>query len=72
MLVISRKAGESIVIGENIEVTILEITDTSIKLGIEAPKNIKLLRKELIEAIQSENLESSKNIDKIFKITNKK
>ena len=42
MLVLSRKTNESIMIGDDIEVSIIEITGKSIKLGIEAPKNIPL------------------------------
>lgn len=71
MLVISRKTNESLIIGDNIEVTILEISDNSIKLGIQAPKTLKILRKELLEAVKNENLESSMHIGEIFKVTNK-
>lgn len=65
MLILSRKKGESIVIDGNIEVTILESSDGKIKLGIEAPKNIDIHRKEVHESIQEENksAKSSKVID---------
>lgn len=71
MLIISRKAGESLVINNNIEVCILEINDNFVKIGIDAPKNIKILRKELVEEVEHENVESSKGIEKIFKFKNK-
>lgn len=61
MLILNRKAGESIILNEEIEVTILEITDGKIKLGIEAPKNVTILRKEVYEAVKAEN-EASVNI----------
>lgn len=61
MLILNRKAGESIILNEEIEVTILEITDGKIKLGIEAPKNVTILRKEVYEAVRAEN-EASVNI----------
>lgn len=61
MLILNRKAGESIILNEEIEVKILEITDGKIKLGIEAPKNVTILRKEVYEAVKAEN-EASVNI----------
>ncbi len=58
MLVLSRKTNESIMIGDDIEVSIIEITGKSIKLGIEAPKNIVVHRKVVYEAIKDENLQA--------------
>ncbi len=55
MLILSRKKNESIIIDGNIEVKIIEIEDGKIKIGIEAPKEIEILRKELYEKIQEEN-----------------
>jgi carbon storage regulator len=55
MLVLGRKKGESIVINDEIELKIISIDGDTVKLGIEAPKNIALHRKEVYEAIQSEN-----------------
>ena len=47
MLVVSRKVGEKIVIGENIVVTVVEIDRGKIRLGIEAPKNVPVYRQEI-------------------------
>ena len=47
MLVIRRRAGESFLIDGNIEVEILEVGSTQVKLGIVAPKNVAILRKEV-------------------------
>ena len=58
MLILNRKAGESIILAENIEVKILEIQDGKIKIGIEAPKDITILRKEVHDAVIEENKES--------------
>jgi len=58
MLVLTRKKGQSILLGEDIEVTILEINRDSVKIGINAPKIVKILRKELYEEIKRTNLES--------------
>jgi carbon storage regulator len=55
MLVLSRKKGESIVIDDQIEVTVVAVDGDVIKLGIEAPKNISIHRKEIYLAIQEEN-----------------
>lgn len=55
MLVISRKKGESLLIGDNIEITVVKVDDGSVKLSISAPKNITILRKELYKEIEQEN-----------------
>jgi carbon storage regulator len=55
MLVITRKKGESILIGEDIEITVVKTEDGSVKLAISAPKNITILRKELYKEVTEEN-----------------
>lgn len=50
MLILSRKANESIMIGDSIEVTVLATEGNSVKLGIKAPADIKVLRRELWKA----------------------
>lgn len=62
MLIITRKKGESIMIGDDIEITISKIDDGSVKIGIEAPNNVNILRKELYEEVEKENKEAV-NID---------
>lgn len=47
MLVISRKAGEGIMIGDNIRLTVSELSKDRVKIGIEAPPDVKIIRKEL-------------------------
>ncbi|MBT4504671.1 MAG: carbon storage regulator CsrA [Gemmatimonadetes bacterium] len=55
MLVLTRKAGESIVIGSEIRVTVLELQGRQIRLGIEAPSTISVHRGEVYERIREEN-----------------
>lgn len=50
MLVVTRKIDESIIISDNIEVTVLEVTGDRVKLGISAPRDIKIIRNELRDA----------------------
>ena len=69
MLVIRRKKDESILIGENIEVSISAIENGTVKLSINAPKEIQILIKELYIEVQNENKEAvSSNIDVLKKI----
>ena len=51
MLVLTRKAGESIIIGDGIEITVIETKGDQIKLGIKAPKEVDIHRKEIYESI---------------------
>ena len=68
MLVLSRKSGESFLIGDNIEIFILDTQNDKIKVGIAAPGDIKIIRKELKE-IEEANQDSANSSGKIdFKI----
>ena len=58
MLALTRKIRESIVIGDDIEITILSVSGEQVKLGIQAPKNISVHRKEIYEQIVSANKEA--------------
>lgn len=60
MLVLSRQRDESIIIGDNIVVTIVDIRGDKVRLGIEAPSEIPVHRREVYEAIQRENLRASR------------
>ena len=54
MLVLSRKKNESIIINDNITVTVIEIRGDKVRLGIEAPKDVTVHRREVYEAIQNQ------------------
>jgi carbon storage regulator len=55
MLVLTRRAEESVVIGGNIIVTVLGVEGEKVKLGIDAPREVTILRNELLDAIQQQN-----------------
>ncbi|MBB6696424.1 carbon storage regulator CsrA [Clostridium algidicarnis] len=59
MLVITRKKGESLLIGDDIEITVVKTEEGSVKLAISAPKEIKILRKELYDEVREENKKST-------------
>jgi len=59
MLILSRKVNQKIQIGDDIFLTIIEVHGDQVKIGVEAPKNVKVYRQEVIEAIQTENRQAS-------------
>ncbi|MDF2065824.1 carbon storage regulator CsrA [Bacillus sp. Cr_A10] len=72
MLVLSRKKDESIMIGDQIELKILSIDGDQVKVGIVAPKKIKVYRSEVYESIQNQNKESLKVTKSILEQISKK
>lgn len=60
MLVLTRKINESIIVADDIEISIVDISKGHVKLGIKAPKNVTVHRKEIYEAIMKENIEAAK------------
>ena len=63
MLALTRKVGESIVIGDNVEITVISVTGDQIKLGIDAPRSISIHRKEIFLQIQEENKAAASSSD---------
>lgn len=53
MLILTRKCGQSLVINDSIEITITEISGDKVKIGIEAPKEVPILRKELLQTVET-------------------
>ncbi|BAH06907.1 carbon storage regulator CsrA [Clostridium kluyveri] len=73
MLVISRKKGESLLIGEDIEITVTKIEEGAVKLSISAPRSVTILRKELYREIEEENKNSAaSDISVLKKLKGKK
>lgn len=71
MLVISRKTGEGVVIDGEIKITVLEVTKDRVRLGVDAPKDIKIVRSELFDT-EKLNLEAASSVsaallEEIFK-----
>ena len=59
MLILTRKLNESIIVGDNIEITIVELDKGHVRLGIKAPKDITVHRKEIYQRIQEENIKAA-------------
>ncbi|MBF0472813.1 MAG: carbon storage regulator CsrA [Nitrospirae bacterium] len=59
MLVLTRKINESIKLGDDITITVVEVKGSHVRLGIEAPSGVKIYRKELYDKIKAENILSS-------------
>ncbi|UZN23349.1 carbon storage regulator CsrA [bacterium 3DAC] len=62
MLVLTRKKGEAIVIGDNIKIVVVSVSGDSVKIGIEAPADVKILRAELLEAVKDINVVAAKTM----------
>ncbi|GAA0223595.1 carbon storage regulator CsrA [Metaclostridioides mangenotii] len=58
MLVISRKKDETILLGDDIEITVVSVDNNTVKLGISAPKDVSILRKEVYEKVKEENIKA--------------
>ncbi|WP_333676083.1 carbon storage regulator CsrA, partial [Muricomes intestini] len=70
MLVLQRKKGETLLIGDNIRISVVEVSSDSVKLAVEAPKEVKILRGELEEAIivNQESVMDKAHIDDVKRI----
>ena len=59
MLVLTRKAGEGIIIGDDIKITVVELKGGGVRIGIDAPRELKVHRQEVFERIKEENKEAA-------------
>ena len=76
MLILARKIDEEIKIGQDITVTLIEIHGDQVKIGVEAPKDVRVFRQEVFDAIQKENKAAvasseKESLDKISKLFQK-
>lgn len=65
MLVLTRRPGESIIVGHNIVVTVIEIKGGQVRIGIDAPREIEVYREEIYEQVRQENLSAVANAEQI-------
>ncbi|HWO77291.1 MAG TPA: carbon storage regulator CsrA [Bacillus sp. (in: firmicutes)] len=72
MLVLTRKNGEAIQIGDDIEITILSAKNDQVKIGINAPKDIEIVRKEILDLIEEENKQAKLVLGDLLKIIEQK
>ncbi|MBP2071899.1 carbon storage regulator CsrA [Thermoanaerobacterium butyriciformans] len=74
MLILTRKIGQSLIIGDNIEIKVVSIDGENIKIGISAPKNVSVVRKELLE-VKDENKKAAlidkSSLEKLEKLIKK-
>ena len=63
MLILTRRIGESIIIGDDVKVTLLAIKGWQVRLGIDAPKNVTVHREEIYERIRTQAIEDSHELD---------
>lgn len=70
MLILTRKTSETIQIGEDIEVSILNVDGDQVKIGIQAPRSVDIHRKEIFEAIQTQNNQAAAGMINIANLPN--
>ena len=63
MLILSRKLGESILLDDEVTITVVDVSKGVVKLGIDAPKEMMILRKELKEVVKDANIKAAQEVD---------
>lgn len=63
MLVLTRKVGEQVLIGDDVVVTVLEVRGDGIKIGIDAPRSVKVQRREIVLSVADTNVEAARSAD---------
>ena len=66
MLVLTRKANQSIMIGDNIEVSVLSVLGEKVRLGIQAPRDVPVFRKEVFLEIQAQSVEAAESAGEVL------
>lgn len=76
MLVLTRKPNQSIMVGDDIVLTVLEVRGDKVRIGIDAPRNVAVHRREIYEEIQRQNIEAARakvvTLDEITELVKKK
>jgi carbon storage regulator len=60
MLVLTRRKGQSIVLGDNIEITVVEVNGDAVRISIKAPREVSVYRREIYDAIRAENISAAR------------
>jgi carbon storage regulator len=60
MLVLTRKIDQKILIGDNIEITVVAISGDAVRIGIDAPKDVKIMRQEILEEVRDQNRKAAR------------
>ena len=68
MLVLTRRAGESVMIGDDVVITVLEARGDVIRLGIQAPKDVRVHREEVYRELQAANLAAASPTDEVVEV----
>jgi len=68
VLVLSRREDESIIINDDIEIKVIGVKQDQVKIGIVAPKNVKIFRKEIYDEIQSANIAAARAAEKVVNL----
>ncbi|MEM8902486.1 MAG: carbon storage regulator CsrA [Actinomycetota bacterium] len=63
MLVLSRRKGESVIIGDNVTITVVDVRGDQIRLGIDAPRSVKVYREEVYRQVVAENEAAARSVD---------
>ena len=60
MLVLTRKKGQSIIVGDGIEISVVDVNGDSVRIGVRAPREVSIYRREIYEAIREENISAAR------------
>lgn len=60
MLVLTRKKGQSIMVGDDVEISVVEVDGDAVRIGIKAPRDVAIYRREIYQAIQEENIRAAR------------
>ncbi|WP_149203341.1 carbon storage regulator CsrA [Actinotalea subterranea] len=63
MLVLSRRVGERLIIGDNIVITVIDVRSDGVRIGIDAPREVRVTRAEILEAVTQANVEATRSAD---------
>lgn len=61
MLVLTRKKGQSIMVGDGIEISVVDVNGDSVRIGVRAPREVSIYRREIFEAIREENMSAARS-----------